>query len=112
MIRMRQWQAALIQARMPVKDVGVDEEHEVSPLQHTARQQQRTVKQQDVEMTNEYIENCYGSDAMRLSVTLEKHPSQGLGLTLVDGSVNGIKGVYVKSVAPEGDGRRKVSSFH
>jgi hypothetical protein len=103
MIRMRQWQSALIQARISVKDVGVDEEHRItSPIIH-----QNAPKIQDTEITNEYIESCYGSDAVRLSLTLEKHPSQGLGLTLVDGSVNGIKGVYVKSVASDGDGKRK-----
>lgn len=103
MIRMRQWQSALIQARISVKDVGVDEEHHVP----SSTINQKASKIEDVEMSNEYIDSYYGSDAARLSVTLEKHPSQGLGLTLVDGSVNGIKGVYVKSVASDGDGRRK-----
>jgi S1-C subfamily serine protease len=53
------------------------------------------------------LQYCYGPDAQRLDVILEKHPEFGLGLTLVDGAVNGVKGVYVKSVSSEGDGRRK-----
>jgi len=40
-------------------------------------------------------------------MVLERHPEFGLGLTLVDGAVNGVKGVYVKSVAAEGDGHKK-----
>ena len=40
-------------------------------------------------------------------MVLERHPELGLGLTLVDGAVNSMKGVYVKSVAVEGDGHRK-----
>lgn len=47
------------------------------------------------------------SEAIRLNVQLEKDPAYGLGLTLVDGVVNGVKGVYVKSVSNQGDGRRK-----
>uniref|UniRef100_A0AC34GJ75 PDZ domain-containing protein n=1 Tax=Panagrolaimus sp. ES5 TaxID=591445 RepID=A0AC34GJ75_9BILA len=38
---------------------------------------------------------------------LEKDPSTGLGLTLVDGAVEDIKGVYVKSVSTDGDAKRK-----
>lgn len=34
----------------------------------------------------------------------------GLGLTLVDGNLNGIKGVYVKSVIEGGAGMNGVSS--
>ena len=36
-------------------------------------------------------------------------PSTGLGLTLVDGQLNGITGVYVKSVADGGAGQKAVS---
>ncbi|KAK6011957.1 PDZ/DHR/GLGF domain protein [Ostertagia ostertagi] len=43
---------------------------------------------------------------MRFVVTLVKDPSSGLGLTLVDGNLNGVKGVYVKSVAENGAGMR------
>ncbi|KHJ97759.1 PDZ/DHR/GLGF domain protein [Oesophagostomum dentatum] len=43
---------------------------------------------------------------MRFEVTLVKDPSNGLGLTLVDGNLNGVKGVYVKSVAENGAGMR------
>ncbi|KIH55587.1 PDZ/DHR/GLGF domain protein [Ancylostoma duodenale] len=43
---------------------------------------------------------------MRFEVTLVKDPSSGLGLTLVDGNLNGVKGVYVKSVAENGAGMR------
>uniref|UniRef100_A0A7E4W8Z8 FERM domain-containing protein n=1 Tax=Panagrellus redivivus TaxID=6233 RepID=A0A7E4W8Z8_PANRE len=44
---------------------------------------------------------------VNLTITLEKDPATGLGLTLVDGVVDDIKGVYVKSVSDEGDARRK-----
>jgi len=57
------------------------------------------------EIDADYIHYCYGSDAQKLSVVLEKHPEHGLGLTLVDGSVNGVHGVYVKSVAAGVDSR-------
>lgn len=56
----------------------------------------------------DYIRYCYGSEAEKLCVILEKHPNIGLGLTLVDGVINGVKGVYVKSVSEEGDGKKKV----
>lgn len=122
MIRMRQWQSAIIQSRIP--DVGVNESLVTDPIQQPSEltqnfpilniclgtHQLKTTKRQD-EMSSEQIESLYGSDAVRLNVTLEKHPSQGLGLTLVDGSVNGNKGVYVKSLASEGDGRKKVNSL-
>ncbi|KAJ1364361.1 hypothetical protein KIN20_024446 [Parelaphostrongylus tenuis] len=43
---------------------------------------------------------------MRFEVTLVKDPSNGLGLTLVDGNLNGVRGVYVKSVVENGAGMR------
>lgn len=43
---------------------------------------------------------------MRFEVTVVKDPSNGLGLTLVDGNLNGVKGVYVKSVVENGAGMR------
>ncbi|KAK6025938.1 PDZ/DHR/GLGF domain protein [Ostertagia ostertagi] len=48
---------------------------------------------------------------MRFVVTLVKDPSSGLGLTLVDGNLNGVKGVYVKSVAENGAGMRAKSNL-
>lgn len=100
---MRQWQSALIQSKIP--DVGINEAS-IDPVQQPSAYQQST-KRQGTEMTGEQIETLYGSDAVKLNVVLKKHPTNGLGLTLVDGSVNGNKGVYVKSVASDGDGRRK-----
>ena len=47
------------------------------------------------------------SKRVQLNITLEKDPVHGLGLTLVDGVVDGIKGVYVRLVSPEGDAKRK-----
>uniref|UniRef100_A0A8R1TT13 FERM domain-containing protein n=1 Tax=Onchocerca volvulus TaxID=6282 RepID=A0A8R1TT13_ONCVO len=41
-----------------------------------------------------------------LEILLEKDPSSGLGLTLVDGNLNGVTGVYVKSVSEEGVGKK------
>ncbi|KAK0399028.1 hypothetical protein QR680_002873 [Steinernema hermaphroditum] len=46
-------------------------------------------------------------DAILLDVHLQKHPQNGLGLTLVDGNLNGVKGVYVKSVAVGGAGEKQ-----
>ncbi|TMS39923.1 hypothetical protein L596_006374 [Steinernema carpocapsae] len=46
-------------------------------------------------------------DAVLLDVHLQKHPQYGLGLTLVDGNLNGVKGVYVKSVAVGGAGEKQ-----
>uniref|UniRef100_A0A0K0EGX9 FERM and PDZ domain-containing protein 2 n=1 Tax=Strongyloides stercoralis TaxID=6248 RepID=A0A0K0EGX9_STRER len=39
-----------------------------------------------------------------LSITLEKDPKAGLGLTLVDGKWNGVKGIFVKAVTLGGAG--------
>ncbi|VDK26262.1 unnamed protein product [Anisakis simplex] len=47
-----------------------------------------------------------GSEGSRFAVTLTKDPKIGLGLTLVDGNLNGIKGVYVKSVTDDGPGKK------
>ncbi|KAI6178699.1 hypothetical protein M3Y98_00529400 [Aphelenchoides besseyi] len=118
MMRMRQWQSTLVRSKMPLKDVDVDLDpesnaEEVASLvngthsspNNTLNGSRRSKK--DVEMTAEFIEKTYGEDASILTFCIEKHPTRGLGLTLVDGSVNGIKGVYVKSVAPDGDGKRK-----
>lgn len=63
------------------------------------------------EIDNDYIQYCYGSEAVKLTLVLEKQPEHGLGLTLVDGAVNDVKGVYVKSVSDEGDGKRKVGTI-
>lgn len=63
------------------------------------------------EIDSDYIQYCYGSEAEKLHVILEKHPHTGLGLTLVDGAVNGVKGVYVKSVSEDGDGKKKVCNL-
>uniref|UniRef100_F1KQZ6 Tyrosine-protein phosphatase non-receptor type 13 n=1 Tax=Ascaris suum TaxID=6253 RepID=F1KQZ6_ASCSU len=45
-------------------------------------------------------------EGSRFEVILKKDPKIGLGLTLVDGNLNGIKGVYVKSVTEGGPGKR------
>ncbi|VDN03700.1 unnamed protein product [Thelazia callipaeda] len=47
-------------------------------------------------------------DGYVLEISLKKDPSTGLGLTLVDGNLNGVKGVYVKSVSEGGAGREGV----
>lgn len=54
----------------------------------------------------EFVEN---GDGYTLEISLEKDPSSGLGLTLVDGNLNGVKGVYVKSVSEGGVGKKGVS---
>ncbi|EFO27314.2 hypothetical protein LOAG_01159 [Loa loa] len=51
----------------------------------------------------EFVEN---GDGYTLEILLEKDPNSGLGLTLVDGNLNGIKGVYVKSVSEGGVGKK------
>ncbi|EFP10180.1 CRE-FRM-5 protein [Caenorhabditis remanei] len=47
--------------------------------------------------------------AMQFDVLLTKDPANGLGLTLVDGNLNGVPGVYVKLVADNGAGMKAVS---
>uniref|UniRef100_A0A8R1HWU2 FERM domain-containing protein n=1 Tax=Caenorhabditis japonica TaxID=281687 RepID=A0A8R1HWU2_CAEJA len=47
---------------------------------------------------------------MQFEVTLTKDPVHGLGLTLVDGNLNGVPGVYVKLVADNGAGMKAVST--
>uniref|UniRef100_A0A158Q8W7 FERM domain-containing protein n=1 Tax=Elaeophora elaphi TaxID=1147741 RepID=A0A158Q8W7_9BILA len=51
----------------------------------------------------EFVEN---GDGYTLEIMLEKDPNSGLGLTLVDGNLNGVKGVYVKSVSEGGVGKK------
>ncbi|VDK83204.1 unnamed protein product [Litomosoides sigmodontis] len=51
-------------------------------------------------------EEFIGGDGYTLEISLEKDPSSGLGLTLVDGNLNGVKGVYVKSVSEGGVGKK------
>lgn len=48
-------------------------------------------------------------DGKKFEVSLEKDRNLGLGLTLVDGNLNGVKGVYVKAVAEGGAGKKSVS---
>ncbi|VDP11919.1 unnamed protein product [Onchocerca flexuosa] len=51
-------------------------------------------------------ESTENGDGYTLDILLEKDPSSGLGLTLVDGNLNGVTGVYVKSVSEEGVGKK------
>ncbi|KAI1711091.1 PDZ domain (Also known as DHR or GLGF) domain-containing protein [Ditylenchus destructor] len=133
MMKMRQWQSTLNRVGRPHgqrssgMDVGVDVgftdplhntgKETIDSRIHTGRRRSSPNRQQEEsflkpgqlmnEIDTDYIQYCYGSEAMKLTVTLIKHPDQGLGLTLVDGAVNGVKGVYVKSVSLEGDGKKK-----
>ncbi|CAI5449532.1 unnamed protein product [Caenorhabditis angaria] len=54
--------------------------------------------------------NINGNDSpprgMQFDVVLLKDPENGLGLTLVDGNLNGVPGVYVKLVAENGAGMK------
>uniref|UniRef100_A0A915PK59 PDZ domain-containing protein n=1 Tax=Setaria digitata TaxID=48799 RepID=A0A915PK59_9BILA len=50
----------------------------------------------------EFVES---GDGYTLDILLKKDPNSGLGLTLVDGNLNGVKGVYVKSVSEGGVGK-------
>lgn len=56
----------------------------------------------------DYHESHENSDGYTINVTLKKDAQAGLGLTLVDGNLNGVKGVYVKSVTEGGAGKRGV----
>lgn len=56
--------------------------------------------------SEEFVEN---GDGYAMDIILEKDPHSGLGLTLVDGNLNGVKGVYVKSVSEGGVGKKGVS---
>uniref|UniRef100_A0A0N5B0F9 FERM and PDZ domain-containing protein 2 n=1 Tax=Syphacia muris TaxID=451379 RepID=A0A0N5B0F9_9BILA len=51
-------------------------------------------------------ESIESEDGKRFEVSLEKDRNLGLGLTLVDGNLNGVKGVYVKAVAEGGAGKK------
>ncbi|VDN53690.1 unnamed protein product [Dracunculus medinensis] len=53
---------------------------------------------------NSIVEAVENGDGYKFEVILEKDSRMGLGLTLVDGNLNGIKGVYVKSVIEGGAG--------
>lgn len=54
-------------------------------------------------------ESLDSEDGRKFEVVLEKDHNLGLGLTLVDGNLNGVKGVYVKAVAERGPGKKNVS---
>ncbi|VDM51999.1 unnamed protein product [Angiostrongylus costaricensis] len=124
MMRMRQWKSTLshestIQA-MP--DVCV-EGREPRPVQTHSRLRFLLVLLSTflvrlplygfIDSTIERFESVNHHDftdgelpGMRFEVSLVKDPSSGLGLTLVDGNLNGVKGVYVKSVVENGAGMR------
>ncbi|CAD5206142.1 unnamed protein product [Bursaphelenchus okinawaensis] len=107
MLRMRQWQSTLLRNKVTGnQDVMV--ERGVDEVDHREEAEHEQTEWNDMTLwTDQFIEQTYGSDAQKLEIILEKDPVNGLGLTLVDGSVNGVKGVYVKSVAENGDGKRK-----
>lgn len=62
------------------------------------------VERQNDEAVHEKLSE--NNDGYTIDVSLRKDPQTGLGLTLVDGTLNGIKGVYVKSVTEGGAGKR------
>jgi tyrosine-protein phosphatase non-receptor type 13 protein len=103
MLKMRQWQLTLSKESTSMKDVDVDPEERRHPQIHPSPPKPFNAAGEVI--TDEYIQRCYGSDAQKLCVTLDKHPSHGLGLTLVDGVINNVKGVYIKSVSSEGSGQ-------
>nr|CAD2205309.1 unnamed protein product [Meloidogyne enterolobii] len=136
MLKMRQWQGTLerVRAVQRHRDVAIDGSIEVISQQNhqsidglDSKQTHRrngsqpqmgisavnSCRQPDlVDLENKECndaddESIYGQDAQKIFMVLERHPEFGLGLTLVDGAVNGVKGVYVKSVAAEGDGHKK-----
>lgn len=55
------------------------------------------------------------SDYQTFTVKLYKDPQTGLGLTLVDGEIQGLKGVYVKLLTSGGpaelEGRLRIGMF-
>ncbi|VDL75647.1 unnamed protein product [Nippostrongylus brasiliensis] len=106
MMRMRQWKSTLrhentIQA-MP--DVCVEGREPPPPLKQTS---DATIER--FEMVTRSDSSDGDAAGMRFEVNLVKDKASGLGLTLVDGNLNGVKGVYVKSVAENGAGMRAVS---
>uniref|UniRef100_A0A1I7RLI5 ULP_PROTEASE domain-containing protein n=1 Tax=Bursaphelenchus xylophilus TaxID=6326 RepID=A0A1I7RLI5_BURXY len=111
MLRMRQWQSTLQRNKLNAgKDVIVERDERDHSVPREVREHPKEERKEWNDLTvwtDQFIQETYGSDAQKLEITLDKDPNNGLGLTLVDGSVNGVKGVYVKSVAEHGDGRRK-----
>ncbi|VDN18430.1 unnamed protein product [Gongylonema pulchrum] len=61
---------------------------------------------QHLEATSSVDESVESSEGYTVEISLEKDPNSGLGLTLVDGNLNGVKGVYVRSVSEGGAGKR------
>lgn len=120
MMKMRVWQSTLQREKPPTKDVGVERNEnelpnvvfETIPKRTPPREIERRSEEIPRKVTNtanpfEEEEEDPTSKRVHLTITLEKDPVHGLGLTLVDGVVDGVKGVYVRLVSAEGDAKRK-----
>ncbi|KJH48924.1 PDZ/DHR/GLGF domain protein [Dictyocaulus viviparus] len=135
MMRMRQWKSTLkhestiqampdvcVEGREPHSvqasvDASMDDE-EGSPLYvaesifakmpatPAAASSPMTAKSQSFEMRSSMEKNNNQEVTNSKLIFHCKDPTSGLGLTLVDGNLNGVKGVYVKSVAENGVGMR------
>uniref|UniRef100_A0A183CBC5 PDZ domain-containing protein n=1 Tax=Globodera pallida TaxID=36090 RepID=A0A183CBC5_GLOPA len=115
MLKMRQWQGTLNRMHLVQrqKDVGVEQRRRSDDVEHFISSNGNWTRiWGDVSTLRVFIRQqsfnyFYGSEAQRVDVLMEKDPVHGLGLTLIDGDMNGIKTVFVKSLSPEGDGKRK-----
>jgi tyrosine-protein phosphatase non-receptor type 13 protein len=90
--------------------VGLSESRsEETPRRGTqnSAQQKAPLKKNPFEESSDNEKEEEGPQRIHVKIILEKDPSTGLGLTLVDGAVEDIKGVYVKSVSLDGDAKRK-----
>ncbi|PAV92162.1 hypothetical protein WR25_05329 isoform B [Diploscapter pachys] len=101
MIKMRQWKSTLRaeSAVQQMPDVSI-EGRPVHSVSNRYSHVERFEVAKGQSMESDEI------PGMQFEVTLTKDPQIGLGLTLVDGNLNGVKGVYVKSVVENGPGMR------
>ena len=135
MMKMRHWQFTLSRERPGQKDVGYDidrpsEEQPGSESVMFATMPKRNIPEKPVvglsesrsaetprrgtQASTQSTQNPFEDESdgdepqkIQIKIVLEKNPATGLGLTLVDGAVEDVKGVYVKSVSMDGDAKRK-----
>ncbi|CEF59676.1 FERM domain and PDZ domain and KIND domain and Pleckstrin homology-like domain and FERM/acyl-CoA-binding protein, 3-helical bundle domain and FERM, N-terminal domain and FERM, C-terminal PH-like domain and FERM central domain and Band 4.1 domain and Band 4.1 family-containing protein [Strongyloides ratti] len=93
---------------IPIKINEEDEEKKESIKYNLTSQQ---IKNQSIngeklsrKSSETYSDYLIEQKGQELSITLEKDPKAGLGLTLVDGKWNGVKGIFVKAVTLGGAG--------
>uniref|UniRef100_A0A183CJS7 KIND domain-containing protein n=1 Tax=Globodera pallida TaxID=36090 RepID=A0A183CJS7_GLOPA len=133
MLKVRQWQGTLNRMHLVQrqKDVGVEQrrrsddvvsDQQIGGANDGLQTHVRNTSYPQMGIGQEFgamsPPSEYSSDNNRLIIFMvprhngsmflwRRTPVHGLGLTLIDGDMNGIKTVFVKSLSPEGDGKRK-----